>query len=282
MTIQKVATASISVVIPCYCCESTIFRAFESIAQQTLLPAEVILVDDASPDDGVTRHSLLKMTERFSSSFPIKVISMAKNQGPGSARNRGWDEAKGDYIAFLDADDTWHPCKLEIQHAWMLNNPTISMSGHPVVLDGKYLPELTCDQIEARLVSFSQLLIKNCFPTPSVMILRTTPFRYLEEARQAEDYLLWLSVVGNSYSAALLNAPLAVVYKGLYGDSGLSGDLYGAYQGVVRAYKILENQGLIYTPTYLILRCYSYLKYLRRLIIISMKRSLLFSKSSND
>ncbi|WP_293602668.1 MULTISPECIES: glycosyltransferase family 2 protein [unclassified Polaromonas] len=264
--------ASVSVVIPCYCCESTIHRAIESIAQQTLLPLELILVDDVSPDDGLTHNILLKMVEQFSSIIPIKVIAMTENQGPGSARNRGWDEAKGDYIAFLDADDTWHPRKLEIQHAWMLNNPTISMSGHPVVLDGKYLPELTGDQIEDRLVSFSQLLIKNCFPTPSVMVLRSFPFRYLEGFRQAEDYLLWLSIVGNAYPAALLDAPLASVHKGLYGDSGLSGDLYGAYQGVLRAYKILENQGLISKLTYLMLHAYSYLKYLRRLIIISLNR----------
>jgi len=282
MTSPKLVNASISVVIPCYCCESTIYRAVESIAQQTLLPSEVILVDDASPDDGVTRHSLLKMVKQFSSSLPIKVISMAKNEGPGSARNRGWDEAKGDYIAFLDADDTWHPYKLEIQHAWMLNNPTFSMSGHPVGLAGKNLPELRVDRIDFRQVSFSQLLIKNCFPTPSVMVLGSVPFRYSEGVRQAEDYLLWLSIVGNAYPAALLDAPLAFVHKGLYGDSGLSGDLYGAYQGVVSAYKILENQGLISKLTYLMLHAYSYLRYLRRLINISLKCSLLASKKSND
>lgn len=272
MTIQKLGSASITVVIPCYCCESTIQRAVESIARQTLLPAELILVNDASPDDGLTSQALLKIVERFSSFFPIKVFDMASNQGPGSARNKGWDEARGDYIAFLDADDTWHPRKLEIQHTWMLNHPSISMSGHPVGFAREDMQEFQGDPIESRAVSFNQLLIKNYFPTPSVMVLRTVPFRYLEGVHQAEDYLLWANIVGNAYSAALLCAPLASVHKGLYGDSGLSSDLYGAYKGVVGAYKMLKKQGLISTPTYLILCSYSYLKYIRRLLIISLKR----------
>ncbi|MHB1099234.1 MAG: glycosyltransferase family 2 protein, partial [Burkholderiales bacterium] len=113
---MSLAKVPVSVIIPCYRCAETIARAVDSVLKQTLPPEEILLVEDCSGDDGNTLAVLhsLQQNNPF-----IRVIPLAKNGGPAAARNAGWDAAKQPYIAFLDADDAWHPKKLEIQYSWM-------------------------------------------------------------------------------------------------------------------------------------------------------------------
>lgn len=85
----------VTVVIPCFCCASTIKRAVDSVAQQTQKPAEVILVDDASGDN--TLEVLHKIANQYSGW--VKVIGLINNQGAANARNVGWDAAAQPYIA---------------------------------------------------------------------------------------------------------------------------------------------------------------------------------------
>ncbi|MDR9769531.1 glycosyltransferase family 2 protein [Acetomicrobium sp.] len=120
----------VSVVVPCYCCEDTIERAVVSVMSQTALPGEVILVDDASPDHGRTLSKLQELQERFRDKTHIEIIALKNNSGPSVARNAGWETATQPYIAFLDADDAWHPQKLEIQYGWMKEHPEIALTGH--------------------------------------------------------------------------------------------------------------------------------------------------------
>jgi len=101
--------APVSVIIPCYRCADTIGRAVESMIWQTLPPKEILLVEDYSQDEGKTLASLYDLQRKFQDKITIKVIPLLKNGGPGGARNTGWDEAQQPYLAFLDADDSWHP-----------------------------------------------------------------------------------------------------------------------------------------------------------------------------
>ena len=107
MSLQE-SLAPVSVVIPCYRCSLTIRRALASIAQQSLKPAEVILVDDASGD------GTLAVLKELASSYPnwMRLIALETNRGAASARNEGWAAASQPFIAFLDADDTWHREKI--------------------------------------------------------------------------------------------------------------------------------------------------------------------------
>lgn len=105
---------SVSVIIPTYNSCLTLARAVNSVLGQTLLPNKIIVVDDGSTDD--TRTILQKM--------PVQYIYQ-KNQGVSAARNKGWSNATGDYIAFLDADDCWLPNKLMCQVAFMEKHPEI-------------------------------------------------------------------------------------------------------------------------------------------------------------
>jgi glycosyltransferase involved in cell wall biosynthesis len=91
----------ISVIIPLYNKGAYIGRALDSVFAQTFQDYEVIVIDDGSTDDGPER--VASYTDER-----LHLIRQA-NAGPGAARNRGIREAKGKYVAFLDADDEWLP-----------------------------------------------------------------------------------------------------------------------------------------------------------------------------
>lgn len=117
----------ISVVIPSYNGANSIARALDSIRDQTLLPVEVIVVDDASTDN------TLEIVEHWQASFisiALRIITQPINHGTAVARNIGWDQARGDFVAFLDDDDSWHPQKLVLQSAWLQKNPNAKACGH--------------------------------------------------------------------------------------------------------------------------------------------------------
>jgi glycosyltransferase involved in cell wall biosynthesis len=90
---------TVSVVVPLYNKGRWIGRALASIARQTLADFEAIIVDDGSTDDGP------RVVAEFKD--PRFRLIRQKNAGPGSARNRGVSEARGELLAFLDADDEW-------------------------------------------------------------------------------------------------------------------------------------------------------------------------------
>ncbi len=103
---QGAAAPRASVVIPSYNCGRYVLEAVESARSQTLPPFEIIVVDDGSTDD--TRQVL----ESAIADGTIRYVWQA-NQGPGAARNAGIAVARGNYIAFLDADDVLLPTSLE-------------------------------------------------------------------------------------------------------------------------------------------------------------------------
>lgn len=106
MTTPSVPRASVSVVVPFFRDAASLARALASIQNQTLNePVEVIVVDDGSSE------SLDHMLEAFPH---VRLVSQ-ENSGPGPARNRGIDIARGEFIAFLDSDDYWHQDKLRTQ-----------------------------------------------------------------------------------------------------------------------------------------------------------------------
>lgn len=102
---------SISVIVPCFNAASTVAETLNSVMGQTLLPYEVIAVNDGSSDD------TFDVIEAYASSapkVPVRVINQ-ENKGVSAARNAGVAIARGELVCFLDADDLWHPNKLEFQ-----------------------------------------------------------------------------------------------------------------------------------------------------------------------
>ncbi|MBO7312877.1 MAG: glycosyltransferase family 2 protein, partial [Alistipes sp.] len=103
--LQSAESSQISVVIPLYNKAAEIERALRSVVEQSLSVGEIIVVNDGSTD------SSKEVVERFIAAHPdagIRLINQ-KNSGVSAARNRAIEEAKGSYIALLDADDWWLP-----------------------------------------------------------------------------------------------------------------------------------------------------------------------------
>jgi Glycosyl transferase family 2 len=122
-TPQKMTFA---VVIPAYNAARTLARAIDSVLAQTYPPAEIWVIDDASTD------GTLALAASYSPK--VQLIQLPHNQGPSAARNAGWDAAAADYIAFLDADDAWHPLKLELVARHLAQTPGIRFLGHRILL----------------------------------------------------------------------------------------------------------------------------------------------------
>ena len=111
--------AKISIIIPTYNSAQYICEAIESVLNQTYKDFEIIVVDDGSTDN--TKEVIKPYLNK------IKYIYQ-QNSGPSAARNRGIKEAKGEYIAFLDADDIWLPQKLELQIKFMETYPNLGLT----------------------------------------------------------------------------------------------------------------------------------------------------------
>lgn len=112
----------VSIVIPAYNSALILPRAIESILRQDYSNFKIIIVDDHSDDD--TR----RVVERYVLTDPrVNYFYLAKNSGPASARNAGVAAAKGELLAFLDADDEWMPDKLGKQVEFLLNNPGVDV-----------------------------------------------------------------------------------------------------------------------------------------------------------
>ncbi len=105
---RTAAEPTVSVVIPSYGCAAYLREAIESTRVQTHRPLEIIVVDDGSTDGS------LEIAREYGD--PVRVVTQP-NSGVSVARNRGINEARGEWIAFLDADDAWEPTKLERQMA---------------------------------------------------------------------------------------------------------------------------------------------------------------------
>jgi glycosyltransferase involved in cell wall biosynthesis len=103
----------VSVIVPVYNTERFLRQALDSIVAQTYAPLELIVVDDGSTDS----------SGPIAQSYAPARYLVQPNQGNGSAKNTGLAAARGEFIAFLDADDVWPPDKLSAQVETLRQNP---------------------------------------------------------------------------------------------------------------------------------------------------------------
>lgn len=113
----------ISIIIPLYNGEHFIAQTLESVLAQTYHNIEVIIVDDASTDNGC------EIIRRYTTedSRVNLILSETNFGGPARPRNIGIETAQGEFIAFVDADDVWKPHKLQTQLDFLIHNPDIDM-----------------------------------------------------------------------------------------------------------------------------------------------------------
>lgn len=257
--------APISVVVPCFRCIDTIAAAVASVAAQTLRPAEIILVDDFSGD------GTLEAMQALANSYPagwIKVFAMARNGGPSGARNRGWEHATQFYIAFLDADDTWHPQKLKLQMGALAADPEIALLAHKMNVQPRMTPApMLRHPLKLSVIPERVLLFQNPFPTSSVVLRRDLPFRFDENRWRAEDMHLWAQILLCGHRCVKINQVLASWHKPAFGSGGLSGDLRAMRAAGVDVRRALRAQGLLSSRQMYAAHAITLVLYARRCVI---------------
>jgi teichuronic acid biosynthesis glycosyltransferase TuaG len=253
--------ATVSVVIPCFNSAATIERALRSVEHQTTKPNEVLVVDDASSDKTV---SVIEQYAR-TSSINIRVIKQSVNGGPSVARNAAWNVATGEFIAFLDADDQWHPQKLEVQLNAMLSNPTCVMSFHDHLFGSSEQFETLPFTPVTSQATLRNYLLRNRSATPTVMLRTALTERFTSTKRYAEDYLLWMTIVANHGNALHIHATLAHCSNPGYGGSGQSGKLWKMERSELSGFVSLWRSGALSLPTLVAVSMWSITKYLLRL-----------------
>lgn len=124
-------TPLVSVVMPVYNAEAYLSQAIDSILSQSYQNFEFIIVDDASTDNS---WKILK--EYASKNSQIRLIRNKWNEKQARAVTRAMDEANGDYIARMDADDISFPHRLEMQVAYLLKHKnTVAVGGQCILID---------------------------------------------------------------------------------------------------------------------------------------------------
>ena len=198
---------TISVVIPAYNAGKYICAAIDSILTQTLQPLEVIVTDDGSTDN------TQELIRQYTQDGRIQCI-LQKNGGISAARNAGIRKGRGEWIALLDADDIWHPRKLELQSAALKQYPDAGLIGcQSYAMDSAGNPFGTIPSItrEVNVISLPTLLQCVPFNASTAMIRKECIERvgyFPVQFRAAEDMLMWWMIAAD-YPIYNLRASLA-------------------------------------------------------------------------
>ena len=183
--------------------------AVTSVIEQTFDDWEMIIIDDGSSDD--TRKSLAPMLSDKRINYFFQ-----NNRGQPVAKNLGIKKASGQYIAFLDADDMWHPRKLEKQLPLFRNkNIGLTYTGF-IKIDpsGKKIAESVCKCLRGKL--FKESLVETIPPFSSVIVPRhifDVIGMFNENIPMAIDYELW-SRLAMKYEMDFLDEPLLMYRTG--------------------------------------------------------------------
>ncbi|HIC32028.1 MAG TPA: glycosyltransferase family 2 protein [Flavobacteriaceae bacterium] len=188
----------VSIITPMYNSEKFILKTIGSVVNQTYTNWELILIDDRSTDNTI------KIVEDFKSKYAnIKLLQNDTNLGAAKSRNKAILEAKGDYIAFLDADDLWKPNKLDLQIQFMqTHNCDVSFSSYEQIDEnGKPLYKLV--QALPKL-TYNKYLKTNYIGNLTGMYNAKTLGKITSpDLRKRQDWLLWLAAVKKSGKPAL-------------------------------------------------------------------------------
>jgi glycosyltransferase involved in cell wall biosynthesis len=230
-----VSSATISVVIPCYNGAKYLRETLESALAQTHPPLEVLVVDDGSTDDSAA------IAESFGP--PVRVIRQP-NQGESVARNRGIDEARGEWVAFLDADDLWLREKLEKQVAAARPEAVgictavdyfVSDAGERRV-KRTFVPTVECFTFE--------FVFRRGFPShmSSLVVLKELTVRFPTWTKYGEDSVYMLDLLSRG-RIEIVSAPLTLARRTGTNQSGRPETPVGWYQSFSKW--LGENEAVI-------------------------------------
>lgn len=209
----------ISIIIPTYNYGTYILQAIDSVVSQSYKDFEIIVIDDGSTDN----------TEQLIESNYSNVVRYfyQDNKGPGAARNKGLEQAQGQFIIFLDADDYFLPENLQVKVNFIQNHPHVDWAFSDVFfVDNKgqflqrgsnyfeniyYETEFPSDDI------FLTLLKHGNFISTASLIIRKECFDiipdFAEDLLMHQDYFQWLTLSKHFQSYAYIDTPLVAIRR---------------------------------------------------------------------
>jgi glycosyltransferase involved in cell wall biosynthesis len=197
---------AVSVVIPVYNNQPYVASAVRSVLAQTRPPEEVIVVDDGSIDS--TAEALEPCRASIHYVFQ-------QNRGEPAARNRGIQEAHGEYIAFLDGDDLWLPNKLELQMEYLREHPSCSLVYTDMstfdehgIIDASVKDRFRMTLPTGRI--FPSLFMRSLFGSGSVVFRKNCLDKvgyFDEDLLVGSDYEMWLRI-SRHFELGVVDRPL--------------------------------------------------------------------------
>jgi len=199
----------ISVVISAYNAEKYLDETLASVRAQTFSNYEIIVVNDGSTD----------RTAEIAAAHQGVFLLSQSNRGAAAARNAGIRAARGNYVAFLDADDIWLPSKLDKQAGRLLARPLTAWTyADALVFDSATRRTLCRIGESIRLYEgdiLRPLLLRSFIPSATPVVKKTVLmeaglFDEARERRIGEDWNMWLRIA-ERYPATLIDEPLAMI-----------------------------------------------------------------------
>ncbi|MBR5597809.1 MAG: glycosyltransferase family 2 protein [Lachnospiraceae bacterium] len=230
----------ISIITPVYNAANFIKKTMEMVQAQSYTNWELLLVDDGSKDDSV---SVIKSYLQENPDERIRLIEKGVNEGAALTRNRGIKEAKGRFIAFLDADDVWLPDKLELQMRFMEEKragfvfSAYEFGDEDAVGTGRivHVPDrLTYQKALSRTVIFTTTVLLDTQKIPKELI-------YMPNV-PSEDSATWWQILRNGHVAYGMNQVVAIYRRP---TTSLSSNKLKAIQRIWYLYRKVEKLSLL-------------------------------------
>ena len=245
---EPISNKTVSIIIPVYRLAFCIRETLECVRRQTYADWELILVDDRSDDDSAQIIRAYMDSHRF---LRIRLITMEQNGGPALARNRGVQEAKGRYIAFLDGDDLWDRDKLFRTLTFLKNRRAgFVFTGYEFADEnGKGLGKMV--HVPERLNYYDAL--KNTTIFTSTVMFDTTVIskdRLEMPVMKSEDTALWWRLLREGEIAYGLDEILVRYRRPGKSGKSLSSNKLEAVRRIWNLYRKAEHLGVLTSAYY--------------------------------
>jgi glycosyltransferase involved in cell wall biosynthesis len=261
MTASKI---SFAVIIPVFNGAAFVAKAIESCLKQTVLPNEIIVVDDGSTDATET-------VVRSFQSHLIRFLQNEKNSGPSLARNLGMRSATSSWILFLDADDIFHPRKTELVLQCIQHNKSIRAIGHSfniIKADGSGIElNLRSGTPVSERLSVFKTLLRNPMVTPSLAVAAANEIYFNEQLKYAEDHD-FIVRTAEKFGLWYIDIPLCSLSRIPLTAGGISSHKWEMRKGEMRMFIDYCKRNSLYILIPLLI-AFSLIKHLRNFFIFS-------------
>jgi len=240
----------VSIILPYYKKKKFISKTIQSVVNQKFKKFELIIIyDDPDKSDLNLIKKICKKDKR------IKILVNKLNKGAGYSRNKGINKANGKYIAFLDADDIWHPNKIKFQLNFMKKNKfDITHTSYYIVNSNRKI----ISKRAAINLSYDDLM-KSCDVGLSTVminkeILKNNRFAFL---KTKEDYVLWLRLSKRGFKFYGINKYFTYW---MFLNNSLSSSMFQKLIDGYRVYRIFLKKSFFSSFYHLIILSLNFLK----------------------